>query len=134
MHTGGCSPGCMKNCDFVNWKGTQLKITIMASRSKLEVMSNYPPNHAPTAPQQGSGISDLLGYLGLVVKLPLTFIRWSYQEVTPKTLHSFAEDSCPNPQGAAPNPVISNSWTVLRKEQDDDDPEYTKLIPLEFIG
>jgi hypothetical protein len=97
-------------------------------------MSNNPPNHAPTAPQQGSGISDLFAYFGLVVKLPLTFIRWSYREVTPKTLHSFAEDSCPNPQGAAPNPVTSNSWTVLTKGQDVDDPEYTKLLPSEFIG
>lgn len=114
----------MKNCDFVNWKGTQLKITqLWHPGRKLEVMSNNPPNHAPTAPQQGSGISDLFAYFGLVVKLPLTFIRWSYREVTPKTLHSFAEDSCPNPQGAAPNPVTSNSWTVLTKGQDVDDPD-----------
>lgn len=43
------------------------------------------------------------------------------------TLHSFAEGSCPNPQGAAPNPVISNSWNVLRNGHDVDVPDSMDL-------
>jgi hypothetical protein len=78
-------------------------------------MPSSPPDHVPTAPQQDYSISSLLNFLGLVVKLPLTFIRWSYQEIAPATLHSFTEGSCPNQQGPAPHPVISDSWTVLRK-------------------
>ncbi|KAG1738759.1 kinase-like domain-containing protein [Suillus lakei] len=86
-----------------------------------EVMSN----HAPTAPQQGSGISDLLTYFWLVVKLPLTFIRWSYRLIAPVTLNSFAEGSCSNQPGAVPSPVISDSWTVLRKGPNIDIPDST---------
>ncbi|KAG2065501.1 hypothetical protein BDR04DRAFT_165199 [Suillus decipiens] len=78
-------------------------------------MSNNPLDHTPTALQQGSGICDMLTYFGLVVKLPLTFIRWSYRGIAPMTLHSFAEGSCPTPPGVIPGSAISNSWTVLRK-------------------
>lgn len=78
-------------------------------------MSSSPPDHVPTAPQQDSSIFGLLNFFGLVVKLPLTFIRWSYQEIAPATFNSFTEGSCPNQQGAAPSSVISDSWTVLRK-------------------
>ncbi|KAG2142771.1 kinase-like domain-containing protein, partial [Suillus bovinus] len=80
-------------------------------------MSNNALDHAPTAPQQGSGISDLLAYFGLVVKLPLTFIRWSYREIAPMAL------SHPNPQGVVPSPLVSNSWTVLRKGHNTDVPD-----------
>ncbi|KAG1859312.1 kinase-like domain-containing protein [Suillus subalutaceus] len=87
-------------------------------------MSN-PLYHAPAAPQQGYGISDMLAYFGLVVKLPLTFIRWSYREIAHMTLHSFAEGSCPDPQGAVPSPVMSDSETVLRKGHNLDVPDST---------
>lgn len=86
-------------------------------------MSNNPLDHAPTAPQQGSGISDLLTYFGLVTKLPLTFIRWSYREIAPMTLHSFAEGSYLSPQGVVPSPLISESWTVLSNGHNIDVPD-----------
>ncbi|KAG2065508.1 kinase-like protein [Suillus decipiens] len=86
-------------------------------------MSNNSLDHAPTAPQQGFGISDLVAYFGLVVKLPLTFIRWSYREITPVVLSSFAEGSYPNAQGAPPSPLISGSWTVLRQGHNIDVPD-----------
>ncbi|KAG2055045.1 kinase-like protein [Suillus hirtellus] len=83
-------------------------------------MSNKTLDHAP---QQGSGVSDLLSYLGLVVKLPLTFFRRSYREMTPISLHSFSEGLYPNPQGPVQNPVISDSWTVLFKGHSIDVPD-----------
>ncbi|KAG2036693.1 kinase-like domain-containing protein [Suillus americanus] len=95
-------------------------------------MSN-PLDCAPTAPQQGSGMSDLLAYFGLVVKLPLTFIRWSYREIVPTTLQSFAQGSCPNPQGV-PSPVISEPWTVLREGHNIDVPEYTNHFPQSLLA
>ncbi|KAG1736400.1 kinase-like domain-containing protein [Suillus paluster] len=78
-------------------------------------MSNNPLDHTPTTPQQGSGVSNLLTYFGLVVKLPLALIRWSYREIAPATLHSFSDGSCSNQQGAVSNSVDSGSCTVLRK-------------------
>lgn len=89
-------------------------ILVFARQPLAEIMSN-PLDHAPPAPQQGYAISDLFAYLGLVVKLPLTLIRWSYREIVHTILQSFAEGSCPNPQGVVPSPVISDSETVLRK-------------------
>jgi hypothetical protein len=97
-------------------------------------MSNNPLGHAPTAPQQGSGISDLLAYFGLVVKLPLTFIQWSYRGIVPVNPRSFAEGSCPDLQGAVPSPVNSESWTVLRKGRDTDVPGYTNHIPHSLLA
>ncbi|KAG1857454.1 kinase-like domain-containing protein [Suillus subluteus] len=79
-------------------------------------------------------MSDLLAYFGLVVKLPLTFIRWSYREIVPTTLHSFAQGSCPNPQGAVPSPVISEPWTLLREGHNIDVPEYTNCFPQSLLA
>ncbi|KAG2065505.1 kinase-like protein [Suillus decipiens] len=81
-------------------------------------MPSNPLDHASTASQQGSSISDLLTRFGLVVKLPLTFIQWSYREIAPMTLHSFAAGS-----GVVPSPVISESWTVLTKGRNIDIPD-----------
>ncbi|KAG1840314.1 kinase-like domain-containing protein [Suillus tomentosus] len=69
-------------------------------------MPNDPLGQAPTAPQRGFGIYGLLSYVRLVVKLPLTLMRWSYRQMV---LHSFAGGLYPSPQGTIPSSVIHNT-------------------------
>ncbi|KAG1789597.1 kinase-like domain-containing protein [Suillus plorans] len=69
-------------------------------------MSNDLPGHIPTAPQRGFSVYDLLSYFELVVKLPLTLMRWSYRQMVH---HSFVEGLYPSPQDTVPGPVIHDT-------------------------
>ena len=94
--------------------------------SQLEVMSNNPLDNTTTVPQWSSGISNLLTYFGLAVKLPLAFIQWSYRGAASTNPQSCSEGSCSNQQGAVLSPLNPDSCTVPSK---DPNPTYTNYFP-----